>query len=96
MIDYNWGNQWTGGVFDYHHYHAKTHEVLAVIAGAATITIGGPHGRKLDIEKGDALILPAGVAHKNEGATEDFEVLGAYPFGEPFDLKTEEKLKEHP
>ncbi|MCA0971901.1 cupin domain-containing protein [Halobacillus litoralis] len=86
-----WTNQWTGGIFDYHHYHSKTHEVLAVLEGAATITLGGPQGKVIDIEKGDVLILPAGVAHKNQGASDDFKVLGAYPFGKPFDLKTGEK-----
>ncbi|TGB03942.1 cupin domain-containing protein [Halobacillus salinus] len=86
-----WGNQWTGGIFDYHHYHSKTHEVLVVLEGAATVTLGGPHGNVLDIEKGDVLILPAGVSHKNQGSTDDFKVLGAYPFGEPFDLKTGDK-----
>lgn len=86
-----WENQWKGGIFDYHHYHSKTHEVLAVLSGAATVTLGGPQGRVIDIEEGDVIILPAGVAHKNQGATDDFLVLGAYPYGKPFDLKTGEK-----
>ncbi|MBA2176468.1 cupin domain-containing protein [Halobacillus locisalis] len=86
-----WSNQWTGGVFDYHHYHSTSHEVLVVLKGAATLTLGGPQGRRIDIEKNDLLVIPAGVAHKNEGATEDFKVLGAYPFGNSFDLKTGQK-----
>lgn len=97
-----WSNQWTGGVFDYHHYHSTSHEVLVVLKGAATLTLGGPQGIAIDIEKNDLLVLPAGVAHKNQGATKDFKVLGAYPYGNSFDLKTGQKheyeaaLKEIP
>ncbi|RWZ58176.1 cupin domain-containing protein [Halobacillus fulvus] len=86
-----WANTWTGGVFDYHHYHSKTHEVLAVLEGTSTLTLGGPNGKVVDVKKGDLIVIPAGVAHKNEGATEDFQVMGAYPYGESFDLKTGEK-----
>ncbi|ARI78355.1 cupin domain-containing protein [Halobacillus mangrovi] len=89
--DHQWSNTWVGDVFHYHHYHSRTHETLAVLNGAATLSLGGPNGKAVDVEKGDLLILPAGVGHKNEGATEDFQVMGAYPFGESFDLKTGEK-----
>ncbi|MCA1010184.1 cupin domain-containing protein [Halobacillus halophilus] len=86
-----WSNTWVGGIFDYHHYHSRTHEILGVIAGSARLKLGGPHGQILEVKKGDLIILPAGVAHKNEGATVDFQVLAAYPFGESFDLKTGDK-----
>lgn len=88
-----WANHWVGGIFDYHHYHSKTHESLAVLEGRATLSLGGPHGQMVEVEKGDLLILPAGVGHKNEKATEDFQVLGAYPFGHSFDLKTGEEYE---
>ncbi|KHE71773.1 cupin domain-containing protein [Halobacillus sp. BBL2006] len=97
-----WSNTWVGDIFYYHHYHSRTHETLSVLQGAATLILGGPNGKVVDVEQGDVLILPAGVAHKNQGATEDFQVMGAYPFGESFDLKTGEKheyeqaLKEIP
>ncbi|MBH0231197.1 cupin domain-containing protein [Halobacillus yeomjeoni] len=86
-----WSNTWTGSVFEYHHYHSTTHETLAVIEGAAALKLGGPEGKKVSVKKGDVLILPAGVAHKLEDSTSDFQVMGAYPYGKSFDLKTGEK-----
>jgi uncharacterized protein YjlB len=36
--------------------------------------------------KGDVLLIPAGVAHKNVGASIDFKCVGAYPGGKEFDI----------
>jgi len=33
------------------------------------------------------LVLPAGVAHCNEGQSQDFRVVGAYPAGSDFDMQ---------
>jgi uncharacterized protein YjlB len=41
----------------------------------------------LDVTAGDVLVLPAGVAHKNQGSGRAFEVVGAYPDGQTWDLK---------
>lgn len=50
--------------------------------------LGGPDGEVFDVEVGDDLILPAGVAHKNLGVDGDFLVVGAYPDVRPdWDLK---------
>lgn len=52
------------GIFSYHHYHRNNHELLAVLAGHAEVQFGGPDGPIVRVEDGDALILPAGTAHK--------------------------------
>src|SRR5687767_8851415 len=62
--DHGWSNNWRAGIFTYHHYHSNTHEVLGIISGSTTLQLGGDAGLKLKVEKGDVLILPAGVAHK--------------------------------
>src|SRR5688572_6882276 len=60
-----WYNSWIYGIFEYHHYHSITHEVIGVIKGKTTMQLGGKKGIELQVEKGDVLIIPAGVAHKN-------------------------------
>lgn len=85
---HDWRGTWRNGIFGYHHYHSTAHEVLGVAQGGATVRLGGPGGLQLEIEAGDVLILPAGVAHKNEGTQGDFLVVGAYPQGRSWDLKT--------
>jgi len=74
-----WGNDWRNGIFSYHHYHSTAHEVLLVYGGSAKVQLGGEPGVIDTIGVGDVIIIPAGVGHKNLGASNDFQVVGAYP-----------------
>jgi uncharacterized protein YjlB len=92
----SWINAWVDGIFDYHHYHSTAHEVLGVIKGSARIQFGGPSGVSLQLEPGDVVIIPAGIAHKNIGGDDDFQCVGAYPEGQQYDMnygRTEERPK---
>jgi uncharacterized protein YjlB len=82
----NWTNSWRNGVYSFAHYHSTTHEVLGVYAGSATLRVGGEHGKNVDVHAGDVIVIPAGVAHQNIGASDDFAVVGAYPDGREWDL----------
>lgn len=82
----DWGGTWRDGIYTYHHYHSTTHEVLGVFKGSATVQFGGEHGVKQKITAGDVVIIPAGVAHKNLGASSDFGVVGGYPGGAEWDM----------
>jgi uncharacterized protein YjlB len=74
-------------VFDFHHFHSTSHEVLAVVAGQATLELGGPQGRAFDVYAGDVLVLPAGTGHRRAASDGSFTVVGAYPAGqEHYDL----------
>lgn len=84
----DWANAWVNGVYDYHHYHSLAHEVLGVIKGSARIQFGGPSGIGILLEKGDAIIIPAGVAHKAIEVFDDFTCIGAYPGGQSPDILT--------
>lgn len=83
---HHWTNNWRNGIYTYHHYHSNTHEVMAVIKGQTTLLLGGDKGRKVKIEKGDVILIPAGVAHKNLGKEKDVICIGGYPQGKDFDM----------
>jgi len=92
LSENGWGGAWVSGVFPYHHYHSTSHEVLCVVGGSASITFGGPEGETIEVSAGDAVVIPAGVGHSNEGSNGRFSVIGAYPGGqENYDLRTGEE-----
>ena len=84
---HGWSNSWDDGILHTHHYHSVTHEVLGIYEGETILLLGGPRGTKIKVEKGDVLVIPAGVAHKNIGCSIDFKCIGAYPNGKDFDIQ---------
>jgi uncharacterized protein YjlB len=82
----DWYNSWRNGIYHEHHYHSVTHEVLGVYSGSCDVLFGGERGVLLTVNPGDIIIVPAGVAHKNSGCTENFKCVGAYPSGKSFDM----------
>ena len=82
-----WSGGWRGGVYPYHHYHSTAHEALGIVAGSARVRFGGDSGDVVDLNAGDAVVIPAGVAHKGEAASPDLLIVGAYPAGRGPDLR---------
>lgn len=74
-----WGDCWRNGIYDFVHYHARTHEALAVARGEATLRLGGNKGATVKLSAGDVVIVPAGVGHECLSAAEDLLVVGGYP-----------------
>lgn len=90
-----WSNAFRWKVYDFHHYHTNTHEVLGVYAGNALLQLGGPEGEKLHVRPGDVIILPAGTSHIALSHSDDFMVVGAYPHGvEPDLIKLDDQRPE--
>ncbi|MET4081116.1 uncharacterized protein YjlB [Pedobacter sp. UYP30] len=91
-----YSNAWVNGIFDYHHYHSNTHEVLGVFSGKANVQFGGPHGVVIELDKGDVVLIPAGVAHKSLSVSADLKVVGAYPKGAEYNLRrgSQEEIEE--
>lgn len=88
----SWSNAFRWRVYDFHHYHTNTHEVLGVYSGNALLQLGGPKGEKLQVRPGDVIVLPAGTGHISLSNSDDFGVVGAYPNGvEPDLIKLEDE-----
>lgn len=87
LFDRNgWSNSWRNGIFTFHHYHSITHEVMGFYGGHTRLMLGGDNGHKIEVSKGDVLIIPAGMAHKNIGEENQVQCVGAYPEGRNFDM----------
>ena len=83
-----WTNAWRDGLFTFHHYHSTAHEVLGIYSGSVRIALGGPGrgGRLVELRAGDVVVVPAGLAHKNDRQSRDFATVGAYPRGTSYDM----------
>lgn len=71
-----WSKAWRNGSYDFVHYHPRTHEVLGVARGWASLRIGGNHGTTIRVRAGDVLLVPAGVGHECLKANPQFLVVG--------------------
>ncbi|MCF3111710.1 hypothetical protein LL912_23180 [Niabella sp. CC-SYL272] len=58
-------------------YYTNTHVVLGVCAGEAKWQFGGTLGLTMVIEKGDVLVVPAGVALRHLESGTGFKITGA-------------------
>lgn len=91
----HWSKSWVDSIYDYHHYHSTTHEVLVMIEGEGTVQFGGDKGKIYEVKQGDVVIIPAGVAHKSLSLSRSFKCVGAYPWDVDFDMNYG-TAEEHP
>lgn len=81
-----WPPAWRSSIYTFHHYHSTAHETLGIVRGTARLMLGGPEGREFDVDVGDVIAIPAGVAHMRLDSSGDFLVVGCYPPGQNWDL----------
>ncbi|KAK5048033.1 hypothetical protein LTR84_006223 [Exophiala bonariae] len=81
--------QWRYTMYSDSHFHSNTHEVLAIASGSAKCCFGHEDndGRVEPIlEKGDVVIIPAGVSHRLIQDYGGFQMVGSYPVGNSWDM----------
>ena len=94
--------QWRYTMYSQSHFHSTSHEVLCVASGKARLCFGGegnPENVETVVEKGDVMVVPAGVAHRLlQDIDGGFNMVGSYPTGRNWDMcygreGEEEKVK---
>lgn len=81
-----WGKGlWQDSLYDFAHYHSRTHEVLGFARGRALIRFGGGHGKEIVLKGGDIVVIPAGVSHQRIRSSKNLLVVGGYPPGGEYD-----------
>jgi uncharacterized protein YjlB len=78
----DWRGIWRDTIYTYRHFHTNAHEALGIARGNAVVELGGENGKKIKLQAGDLLILPAGTAHRRISGSKNFSVIGAYPKGQ--------------
>jgi len=74
-----WKDSWRDGVYDFLHFHTRTHEALGIARGSVRVQFGGTGGKIIALRAGDAVVLPAGTGHQRIAQSDDLLVVGAYP-----------------
>jgi uncharacterized protein YjlB len=88
FIRHGWRGGWVNGIYPFHHYHARSHEVLANLGDAVIVQFGGRHGPEIVFRPGDVVAIPAGCGHCRKSDPANLVIVGAYPAGqEDWDLK---------
>jgi len=96
FTDNGWSGAWVNGIFDYHHYHARSHEVLANLGANVSVQFGGAAGPVVDFAGGDAVVIPAGGGHCRLSTGAGLVIVGAYPAGqEDWDLKRADRPADY-
>jgi uncharacterized protein YjlB len=74
-------------IFDDHQFHSSAHEVLGIASGVAEVILGGPGASIVELEAGDAMLLPAGTGYCLHAYAGCLHVVGACPAGQQWDVR---------
>jgi uncharacterized protein YjlB len=93
---------WRYTMYSTSHFHSTSHELLCIASGKAKLCFGhedNPERVEPVVEKGDVIVVPAGVAHRLlDDLAGGFQMVGSYPKGRDWDMcyggeGEEEKVK---
>ncbi len=57
----DWHGVWRNGIYDFHHFHSISHEVLGIEAGRAQVRLGGDYRRQCRCRSRRCVDPPAGT-----------------------------------
>ena len=80
---------WRYTMYSDSHFHSTTHEVLSIASGSAKCCFGheyNPDRVEAVLQKGDVVIVPAGVGHRLLEDYGSFQMVGSYPVGKSWDM----------
>jgi len=90
-----WYNNWRyPGIYTYAHFHSTTHECLGAAKGWMEVEVFGRGGKRIRVEAGDVIVVPAGVSHMMTAQSDDILMVGGYPDGRDWDNIQEEHITE--
>ena len=93
---HGWLGAWINGIYDFHHYHARSHEVLANFGPAVTVQFGGENGPTVEFQSSAVVVIPAGGGHCRLSNSSGLVIVGAYPAGqEDWDLKRADSASDY-
>ena len=81
--------QWRYTMYSETHFHSTAHEVLSIASGSAKCCFGGdqnPDRVEPVLQKGDVVVVPAGVGHRLLEDHGGFQMVGSYPIGKNWDM----------
>lgn len=82
--------QWRYTMYSTSHFHSTSHEVLGIASGKAKLCFGhedNPKRVEQVLERGDVIVMPAGVAHRLLDDLEGgFSMVGCYLKGDNWDM----------
>ena len=77
-------------MYSFDHFHSTSHEVLGVASGKAKLCFGheeNPERVEEVCEKGDVIVMPAGVSHRLlQNLDGGFQMVACYPKGFNWDM----------
>ena len=80
---------WRFTMYSDTHFHSTTHEVLSIASGSAKCCFGGeenPGRVETILQRGDVVVIPAGVGHRLLEDYGGFQMVGSYPVGKDWDM----------
>jgi uncharacterized protein YjlB len=81
--------QWRYTMYSDTHFHSTSHEVLVIASGSAKCCFGGEENQdryEPVLQRGDVVVVPAGVGHRLLEDYGGFQMVGSYPKGFNWDM----------